>query len=384
MKKDRVLIDGAPRDTKWLNALHSASIVHDDVFDRLELKTSTQIAEANRSIALVKELLETMSTFMHGFHMKKRFLQRVADFFGPPPRVDSIEVSVVSLANYCAFAYKGSPYRIELSIGAIVRTASLCNEISAILHDGVTINKPSSIYSSSIHGKLFETNPSSTLSRNSADRLTLIGILLLFGHEFSHVCHGHCDLNVRRKLSDDERCAIESDADLSAGSTAAGTILQNKSILDLIHITATPSEEEQKNLMRDAVMSSLVQFILLQEFSDNASRKYLVPAIRQACFFSSFINYIAWLPKAPLQPVFHILPKYLDDAFAHAIHTQCIETLKSSSIESAITNISFREDDFIRLQSISNLRDKLKVELAPLRPFGMVDYLKFIGEKNTN
>jgi hypothetical protein len=346
-----------------------------DAFERLGLTDPLLVEIADRAIDDVTTLLQTLAMNMQRFE-EQSLPKRLLKWLGPPKRIDSVTVEIIDLSGFYAEVRRGSPYPIEISVGAVLRAASLCNEFAAVSLENASPCVTASIEPATKDGGLFHVMPKTDAAKLYARRLLLIGILFLFGHEFSHVSMGHCDLFfANQQITNDERCALELDADAGAGSTAAASIIQSRKVIEYLNYLPEDFSSSKGTFIPDTIMAVLIQFILFEEFSDKASPRYLTPMIRLGNFISGFVEYTKWAETAPYGPSVHVNKGHLQDGYINVLYLQSAGALMQTSIAPILKNTSVTEADVERFRHVIRIRDSLKPKLAPLQPFGMPEYL---------
>jgi hypothetical protein len=250
-----------------------------------------------------------------------------------------------------------------------LRMASLCNEIAAVKIDATAPARSLSIED----GGLFKVIPTSPAGKAYADRLFVLSMLYLFGHEYAHVIGGHCHyverLNYRVMPTD--RIALELDADIVGGHAAGGWLVHNDKILELIGypIASNPLAQQQK-LIEDSVLGALIVYILFKQFSV-PSNLYFDPPTRMISFVGGLTGYIEVSTKLPNSPIITIDPKYLSNAFVQKSHQNWMAFLTKTSIAPALNWIIGSQDPQLLTQTADH-RDYLKDNiLQELRPFGL-------------
>jgi hypothetical protein len=369
------LIDGGTA-SNWLGASANNARETDNAYDYFGLKDPVKIAIADDAITDVVQLLDYLASRIPNYEEPSR-LKRFLNSFGPPSRSDSVAVNIVDLAGYIAEAKKISSYLIEISAGLVLRTASLCNEYAAIQFDGASAPTTPSVWPVSPDGGMFYLMPKSEAGKQYARRLLLISMLFLFGHELSHISYGHCALFPDSlKMSVDERCAVELDADMGAGAFAAGSIIQNRKVMELLGYSAGDFDAAAiMDVVRDGMMGALIQFILFEEFTTKDSPMYLVPLFRFKNFVANFVAYLGWSPSAPFGPAVPIGGKGLVPDQVNFAYLACAAELMRTSAGPVLRDASVAQSDLDRAEHASRVRARLKEKLVPLQPFGTPKYL---------
>jgi hypothetical protein len=369
------LIDGGSA-SNWLGASANPAGELGNAYECLGLTDPVRTAIADAAIADVRQLFDYLASNIRRYEEPSR-LKRFFNRFGPPRRVDSVVVKVPDLAGFYAKAIKGPPYLIEISAGLVLRTASLCNEVAAIKFDGASAPAAPSVWEALPNGGAFYLMPQSEAGKQYARRLLLTSMLFLYGHEFSHVCFGHCDFFAdHQAMSDDERCALELDADQGAGASAAASIIKSAYVME--QLGYAPKDFGAAGIMdvvRDVMMAALIQFVLFEEFTRKDSPRYLVPSIRLQHFVSKFVDYLGWSPSAPFGPLVQIAREQLNPGDVNLSFETCAGELFMTSVGSVLANAAVTPADIARAEHIENLWKRLKQKLVPLQPFGTPQYL---------
>jgi len=364
-------------------APHTTSLPDSDVYGRLGLIEPGKVDLGERAIEDVISLLQHLGSSMRRYEDPSLW-GRFCRWFRANGQADGVTVEVVKLDSFYAKVGLGKPNPIVIAMGAVLRTASLCYEFAAVTLEGATGPAVPSIHAATQNGGMFYLIPQSVGAKLYAKRLLLIGMLVLFGHEFSHVCFGHCNLLSKEKeLSDDDRCAIELDADIGAGTVAAASIIQSREVLNLMGYSSADFDSGAGNdFINDAMTAVFIQFVLFEEFSDKSSPRYLVPQIRLINFIANFVKYIDWSSQAPFGPAVHLNKEFLKDDYVKMTYLETAGKLMSTSIAPVIQNSATTEADYLRFMDVARIREKLKTKLAPLQPFGMPAYLAAVRKNS--
>lgn len=368
-------IDGGTA-SNWLGASANSAQERGNAYDYFGLTNPVKIAVADQAIGDVGQLLDVLTSSIRRYEEPSR-LQRFLKFFGPPARVDTVSYEIVDRAWHFAEAKKGTPYLIAISAGLVLRTASLCNEYAAIRFDSASAPSTASVWPVTPDGGLFYLMPESEAGKQYARRLLMIGMLFIFGHELSHISYGHCDLFPDSKhVSDEERCAVELDADMGAGAFAAASIIQSGKVIELLGYSVDDfGAAGIMDFVRDAMMAALIQFVLFEEFTTKDSPMYLVPLFRFKNFIANFVAYLGWSPSAPFGPAVPIGSEGLVPDQINFAYLACAAELMRTSAAPVLRNVSAGQPDLDRAEHAAKVRARLKEKLLPLQPFGTPEYL---------
>lgn len=369
------LIDGE-RASYGLGVSANESMELDGVYERLGLTEPGKKSIGETVLEEVSQLFACLGQSMRRYEEPSGF-KRLLNWFGPPPRIDSVTVEVVSYSSFFAEAKKGASYPIEISAGLVLRMASLCNEYAAIMVEGSSPPATPSFAEAAPNGGLFFLMPKSEEGKNFARRLLMIGMLFLFGHEFSHVSHGHCDLFFESpNMSVDDRAAMELDADMGSGAFAACSIIQSAGVMELLMYA--PDDFAPTRIMNpvcDAMMAGLMLFTLFEAFTKTCSEMYLVPIFRWKNFIANFVAYLGWSSTAPIRPLVQIDPKTLNQENLDVAYRLCLSQFMRTSAGTVLENASATKTDLDRAEYVASVRERLKGKLLPLQPFGVPEYL---------
>lgn len=132
----------------------------DGVYERLGLTEPGKKSIGETVLEEVSQLFACLGQSMRRYVEPSGF-KRLLNWFGPPPRIDSVTVEVVSYSSFFAEAKKGAPYPIEISAGLVLRMASLCNEYAAIMVEGSSPPATPSFAEAAPNGGLFFLMPKS-------------------------------------------------------------------------------------------------------------------------------------------------------------------------------------------------------------------------------
>jgi hypothetical protein len=261
-------------------------------------------------------------------------------------------------------------YLIQISVGTILRIASLCNEVAAVAIDHMLAAPLTSLEPPG----LFLVTPSSAAGKQYAKVLTSMALILLFGHEATHAIDGHSDYEIEnRNMPIKTMSQLERAADQGAGLFLMSRMLNLNSLTAYFGYAANeqlPDEVMKEQMIRDAIVASLILSTYLQPGTGSASELYDPALIRFTSILSGFKSYIN-ANDLPIQDNFEIDPLYMDSEknkgnidFAHHV------LQKTSAAE--LVRRMFKEGvpamkDPNRLRQNGTLYSKLN----PLRPLGL-------------
>jgi hypothetical protein len=330
-------------------------------------------AAAQQAIDSVEKLCNVLAANIEHYKAPLTAAEKKKGYFSEQEAVlqDRLTWIIKRTPTFNASALKikaENAYLIEINLGAILRMASLCNEIAAIRLDKAAAAARSSIDNRS----LFKLSPQSKNAKDYAERLLLLSMLYLFGHEYAHIVGGHCYYFEKQSyhLSSLDRLTLELDADIVGGHAAGAWMVQNETILSFIGYPIPADQTTyQKSLIEDSVLGALIVYTLFERFSKE-SDLYLDAPTRLMSFVGGMARYIEESPELVKKPHIKIDSDLLSTAFLMSCQNHWIDFLKTISIGKSL-RWETTEEQFVRLQEAHIRRSQLKDELHLLRPFGL-------------
>lgn len=261
-------------------------------------------------------------------------------------------------------------YLIQVSVGAIVRIASLCSEAAAVILDDQRASQLSSLEPPG----LFVVLPDSAEAKHYADVLTWLTLMLLFGHEVVHALDGHSDYDIHNPDQVAEAMKqLEQEADQGAGMFLISRILNLRSIREFLGyatVDGLPNDSVHERIVGDSVVASLVLSAYFQSVAGLGSERYDRPLVRFMFLLSGFKAYLA-AEHLPVSDDFKIAPRYINEETT----AQNIELARSLLAQTSAANVL--REMFSAGVPLAKDSERLRVkriprsELEALRPFGL-------------